>query len=73
MAPIAGCAPFVDCSELLGDRARLRAAARERGYLFFRGLLPAAEVLAVRRPVLQVTAGHGALAGDAAEAARPPG
>ncbi len=68
VAPIAGCAPFVDCSELLGDRARLRAAARERGYLFFRGLLPAAEVLAVRRAVLQVTAAHGALAGDAAEA-----
>ena len=64
--PITACTPFVDCTALLGDDARLQAAARERGYLFFRGLLPVAEVLAVRRAVLQVTAAHGALAGDAA-------
>ena len=66
MVPLAACSPFVDCSPLLGDRERLQAAARERGYLFFRGLLPAADVAAVRRAVLQVTAAHGALAEDAA-------
>ena len=58
---LSACSPFVDCSPLLGDGARLRAAAAERGYLYFRGLLPASEVQAVRRAVLQVTAAHGAL------------
>ena len=66
MVPLTACSPFVDCSPLLGDRERLQAAARERGYLFFRGLLPAADVAAVRHAVLQVTAAHGALAEDAA-------
>ena len=66
MVPLTACSPFVDCSPLLGDSARLRAAAAKRGYLFFRGLLPVADVLAVRRAVLQVTAAHGAL-DDAAE------
>ena len=66
MVPLTACSPFVDCSPLLGDSARLRAAAAERGYLYFRGLLPVADVLAVRRAVLQVTAAHGAL-DDAAE------
>ncbi len=66
MVPLTACSPFVDCSPLLGDRERLQAAARERGYLFFRGLLPAADVAAVRRAVLRVTAAHGALAEDAA-------
>ena len=61
MVPVTACSPFVDCSPLLGDGSRLRAAAQERGYLFFRGLLPVADVLAVRRAVLQVTAAHGAL------------
>ena len=58
--------PLVDCTEFLADAARLRTAARERGYLFFRGLLPVAEVLQVRRAVLQVVADHGALAEAAA-------
>ena len=40
--------PFVDCSEDLGNPERLRARAAYNGYLFFPGLLPAAEVLAVR-------------------------
>ena len=66
MVPPTPCSPFVDCTPLLGDRERLQAAARKRGYLFFRGLLPTADVESVRRAVLQVTAHHGALAEDAA-------
>ena len=45
--------PYQECSALLGDGAALRAAARERGYLFFRARLPAAAVRAVRRDVLR--------------------
>ena len=66
MATITSCAPFRDCTALLDDSERLRAAARERGYLFLRGLLPVADVEAVRGAVLQVTAAHDALAEDAA-------
>ena len=40
---------LVDCSDVLGNRERLRARAADNGYLFFPGLLPAAEVLAARR------------------------
>ena len=49
---------LVDCSDVLGNRDRLRARAADNGYLFFPGLLPAAEVLAVRRAVLQVAEEH---------------
>ena len=69
MPPLTSGAPFVDCTELLASPERLRAAARERGYLFFRGLLPAADVIQVRRAVLQGAAAHGTLAaGTAVEA-----
>ena len=61
--------PWSDCSALLDDPARLRSAAAERGYLFFRGLLPAEAVLEVRHDVLRVMRDHGALAdGSALEA-----
>ena len=73
VAALASCTPFADCTALLGDRERLQAAARERGYLFFRGLLPVAEVLAVRRAVLGVTAAHGALADGTGGAAPDAG
>ena len=33
--------PWSDCSALLDDPERLRSVAAERGYLFFRALLPA--------------------------------
>ena len=56
--------PYQECSELLGDAAALRAAARERGYLFFRGRLPAAAVREVRRDVLQEIQRQGYLAPD---------
>ena len=56
--------PYQECSGLLGDGASLRAAARERGYLFFRGRLPAAAVREVRRDVLQEIRRQGYLAPD---------
>ena len=56
--------PYQECTELLGDAAALRAAARERGYLFFRGRLPAAAVREVRRDVLQEIQRQGYLAPD---------
>ena len=56
--------PYQECSGLLGDGAALRAAARERGYLFFRGRLPAAAVRGVRRDALQEIERQGYLAPD---------
>ena len=56
--------PYQECTELLGDAAVLRNAARERGYLFFRGGLPAAAVRQVRREVLQEIQRQGYLAPD---------
>ena len=57
-----GTRPWSDCSALLDDPKRLRSVAAERGYLFFRGLLPAETVLEVRHDVLGVLRDHGALA-----------
>ena len=57
--------PYQECSGLLGDGASLRVAARERGYLFFRGRLPAAAVREVRRDVLREIQRQGYLAPDA--------
>ena len=56
--------PYQECSGLRGDGAALRAAARERGYLFFRGRLPGAAVRGVRRDVLQEIERQGYLAPD---------
>ena len=67
-------APYQECSALLDDAAALRAAARERGYLFFRARLPAAAVREVRRDVLQEIRRQGYLAPDTpldAAVARP--
>ena len=66
--------PYQECSALLDDAAALRAAARERGYLFFRARLPAAAVGEVRRDVLQEIRRQGYLAPDTpldAAVARP--
>lgn len=53
--------PPDDCTPLLEDSERLRAFAEERGWLFFRGLLPAAEVQQVRHDLLAVVERHGGL------------
>lgn len=45
-------APFIE-SDPRADAAQLRARMDEQGYLFFRGLIPVDEVMAVRRAVLE--------------------
>lgn len=45
---------FVDSTPLLGDADALRRRAEDEGYLFFRGLLPAEDVLRVRADALAV-------------------
>jgi ectoine hydroxylase-related dioxygenase (phytanoyl-CoA dioxygenase family) len=50
---------FIDSSELLDDPIELRARAMREGYLFFRGLLPKADVLHVRADELAVIEQHG--------------
>jgi hypothetical protein len=44
--------PFLDSTPLLGDTEALQARVAEEGYLFFRQLLPADDVLAARNDVL---------------------
>lgn len=44
--------PFQVDNGLLNDGQLLRAAMAERGYLFFRGLIPADAILAARREIL---------------------
>jgi hypothetical protein len=44
--------PLGESRRRRGDAGGLRADADEQGYLFFRGLLPASDVLALRRRVL---------------------
>ena len=56
--------PFVDCTDLIGDRARLLEHSHQNGYLFFSGLLPAEPVLELRRQVLRVAEHHELLAPD---------
>jgi len=50
---------FIDSMPLLGDGAALRERADKEGYLFFKRLLPAAEVLRVRADILGVVEGYG--------------
>jgi len=50
---------LVDSTDCLGDPERLRARAQQDGYLFFRGLLPAADVLQMRAELLEVVTRHG--------------
>jgi ectoine hydroxylase-related dioxygenase (phytanoyl-CoA dioxygenase family) len=51
-------APFIE-SDARAGAAELRAVMEEHGYLFFRGLVPADEVLRVRRDVLELCAEAG--------------
>jgi ectoine hydroxylase-related dioxygenase (phytanoyl-CoA dioxygenase family) len=51
-------APFIE-SDANASAEALRAEMNERGYLFFRGLVPADEVLATRRDVLEHCAAAG--------------
>jgi hypothetical protein len=53
---------FLDSTELLDDPPALQERAEQQGYLFFRGLLPAEDVLTVRRKILEVVAHHGWIA-----------
>ena len=50
--------PFVDCTDLIGDRDRLLAHSHQNGYLFFPGLLPTEPVLELRQQVLRVADQH---------------
>lgn len=50
---------FVDSTDLLESPEELRARGYEDGYLFFKGLLPAAEVLDLRADILGVLAKYG--------------
>ena len=56
--------PFIDCTDLIGNRDRLLEHAHQNGYLFFSGLLPAELVLALRQQVLRVAERHALLAPD---------
>ena len=51
--------PFTDSTDIAGDGDALRARMAEDGYLFVRGLLPRAEVMAVRRQLLEIAAAGG--------------
>ena len=53
---------FVDSTPIIDDPEALRARAAVDGYLFFKGLLPADDVLNVRRQMLQALADRGWLA-----------
>ena len=37
--------PFIDCTDLIGDRDRLLEHGHHNGYFYFPGLLPAEPVL----------------------------
>src|SRR4051794_23655194 len=50
--------PFIDSTDLIHDGAALKERMRRDGYLFLRGLLPAADIASVQRQV-------GAIARDA--------
>jgi hypothetical protein len=67
--------PFLDSTPVAADAAELRARAARAGYLFFRGLLPAATILALRRQILDLCARHGFLepGSDPADAIASPG
>ncbi|NQU10682.1 phytanoyl-CoA dioxygenase family protein [bacterium] len=46
--------PFTESNDLLGNPDALLRRLRRDGYLFIRGLLPRAEVLTVRRQILEI-------------------
>ncbi len=66
---------FFDSTPLLADRAALRARVEEDGYLFLRGVLPAAPILRLRRVCLEEGRKAGLIGGDSSsdEATAVPG
>ena len=66
---------FVDCNGATQDPDQLRYLAAQNGYLYFPGLLPVEDVLAVRRAVLHIADRHSLLrAGlDVSEGTRKEG
>lgn len=52
-------APFKNATPLLDDPPALRERAQQDGFLFFRGLLPRAEVMNLRRQFLEILDRHG--------------
>lgn len=48
------CAPFAVSGELVAQPSALRARAQEEGYVFFRGLVPEAEIRQVRSDVTAI-------------------
>jgi hypothetical protein len=52
---------LIDSTNDLGDRATLRSRSEEDGYLFFRSLLPAEDILLMRSELLSVVRAHGFL------------
>ncbi len=51
--------PFVDFTSLLPHPEKLRLQAQELGYACFRGLLPPADVMDLRRRILELCSGEG--------------
>ncbi len=51
--------PFLDSTPIAGNASELRERAERDGYLFFRGLVPPAPLLAVRRQILEICERHG--------------
>jgi ectoine hydroxylase-related dioxygenase (phytanoyl-CoA dioxygenase family) len=66
--------PFVE-SDLHASDEELRAAMQEQGYLFFRGIVPVEDVLAVRRDIVTLCADAGWIdrAHDVMDAVVAPG
>jgi len=58
MTPMDKIEPFVDATPLLDTPGQLRERAREEGYLFFKGLVPAESAFEVRRQILELCRRH---------------
>jgi hypothetical protein len=56
--------PFTDSTSILGDGAALASNLDRDGYLFLRGVVPREEILALRRPLLEMAAKAGWLRAD---------
>lgn len=56
--------PMRDSNDLLGDPEALRARLHEDSYLLLRGVLDPERILALRRDILEVLAGHGWIFGE---------
>jgi ectoine hydroxylase-related dioxygenase (phytanoyl-CoA dioxygenase family) len=65
---VEGLRPFVDSTGIAGDGKALAARMARDGYLFVRGLVPPAEVAAVREDALAVVAEAGWLSAERARA-----